>query len=409
METDNSLPWVATYLPFDVAQGILGILIPLYMVQELGATLIDLGTMTFAASALLIPTSIYLGSLPDRHRASKPFILASLLGVSIILYAMSATFNVVLFQLLYVTKELIGYLKGPSTSILIAETYNRGSRSRAIARQGLIEGVGAVIGLGACMLTVNAIGYRTLLAYTAPLVFVSFVFALLTLREPPLHIERNFDRLDRAFGKLEDFSYHLNRDGTIAPSLDGKWRFGRSADMRMFGIGKALFSFAASNAFTTLTVFLLTRAKFTNSTIFAVFQVRSIIGALSYLFVGKIAGSEGERPVLTATFMRIVLVASIPLVLTLPTPANVVAAAILLSLVALSWSIYSVGAEMVAVTYAASGSLGIFDAFASLGGALGNYSGGLIPTLFGFEVLFMISAALFALALLIFYVSLRAG
>jgi len=64
---------------------------------------------------------------------------------------------------------------------------------------------------------------------------------------------------------------------------------------------------------------------------------------------------------------------------------------------------------MVAVTYAASGSLGIFDAFASLGGALGNYSGGLIPTLFGFEVLFMISAALFALALLIFYVSLRAG
>src|SRR4030067_1821518 len=125
METDNSLPWVATYLPNGIAQGILGTLIPLYLGQELGSSLIDLGTMAFTASALLIPTSIYLGSLPDRHKASKPFILASLLGVSIILYFMSAASSVVIFQLLYVTMELVGYLKGPSTSILIAESYNR--------------------------------------------------------------------------------------------------------------------------------------------------------------------------------------------------------------------------------------------------------------------------------------------
>ncbi|MBM3291949.1 MFS transporter, partial [Candidatus Bathyarchaeota archaeon] len=231
MEQDTSIPWILTYFPNGVAQGIIGTLIPLYMVQSLGASLIDVGTMTFAASALLIPASFILGSLPDRHKASKPFILASFLGVSIILYLLTMTSSIIFFQLLYIVLELVSYIKGPSTSILIAESYDRSSRGKAISRQGLIEGIGAVIGLGLCMALVNTLGYRVLLSFCSPLVFLSFVFALLTLREPPLYLERNFDRMDRIFGNLDDLSYQLNSDGTIAPSLDGKWRFGKGANM----------------------------------------------------------------------------------------------------------------------------------------------------------------------------------
>jgi translation initiation factor RLI1 len=67
-----------------------------------------------------------------------------------------------------------------------------------------------------------------------------------------------------------------------------------------------------------------------------------------------------------------------------------------------------VGAEMVTVIYATSGILGLFDALASLREALDNYSCGYIPTVFGFENLFMFSAILFALAFILFYFSLKA-
>ena len=405
MESDNQLPIYITSLPTGIAQGILGTLIPLYLIQSLGASLIDLGVMTFAASALLIPASIILGSLPDKNRASKPYILLSFLVASILLYMMTATTSIFIFQVLYVALELASYLRGPSTSVLIAETFERNKRGAVLARGGFVEGIGAVIGLGLCTLLVSAIGYRNLLLLACPLTLASFIIALLTLRDSPLYIERSLDRFESVVGKMEDFSLHLAADGSITPDFGGDWRFSRSANMRLFGLGRAVFAFAASNAFTTLTIFFLTKANFTSSLIFVVFFVRSVFGALSYLFIDRVFGSNGGASVKLGTLMRVALVLMIPLTLLLPMPYSVIFAAITLSLVAISWSVFSVGYSLVTLIYAQPGSLGLYDAFASIGGALGNYSGGFIPTVFGFEILFIISGILFLVALVLFYLS----
>jgi predicted MFS family arabinose efflux permease len=204
---------------------------------------------------------------------------------------------------------------------------------------------------------------------------------------------------------MEDFSYHLAADGSVIPDFGGDWRFSQSANMRLFGLGRAVFAFAASNAFTTLSIFLLTRANFTSSLIFVVFLVRSVFGALSYLFVNQVFGSNGGASVKLGTLMRVALVLMIPFILLLPMPYSIVLAAIVLSLIAVSWSIYSVGYGLVTLLYAQPGTLGLYDAFASLGGAVGNYTGGLIPTLYGFETLFILSGALFLVALILFYLS----
>ncbi len=399
--------WQIAYIPQAIGAGIIGILIPLYMIQELHASLIDLGTMTFASSLLLIPASLYLGSLPDRYQLSKPFILASFLGVSIILYIMSNVTNVLLFQLLYIAMELVNYIRGPSTTIFIAETYSKKARSRIIARQGFTDSIGAVIGLTVCILTIDTLGYHTLLTYAAPLFLISFILALVTIREPSLYIERNFDRFDRIIDNMDEFSHHLNDQGTFTPDTNGRWSFSGVANMKLFSVGRAIFAFAASNAFNMLSIFLLTKADLSSSMVFIVYQVRSIVGALSYLFVNRIAGTNGSRSVKLGTMIRIVIVSLFPFVLILPKPGSLILAAVLLSMTALSWSIYAVGVETVVILNAAPGSLGFFDAMTSMGGALGNYTGGLIPSLFGFVPLFLFSSILFALALLIFYISLK--
>jgi predicted MFS family arabinose efflux permease len=405
LESDNQLPIYLTYLPNGIAQGILGTLIPLYFVQGLGAGLVDLGAMAFAASALLIPASIYFGSLPDRNRASKPYIMFSFLAASIILYAMTMTTSILLFQILYIALEFASYIRGPSTSVLIAETFEKKKRGAVIAREGFIEGVGVVVGLGLCALFINSIGYVNLLLVACPLTLASFLIALFTLRDSPLYIERSLDRFEGMVDRMEDFSVHLAGDGSIRPDLGGDWRFSRIANMRLFAVGRAVFAFAASNAFTTLSIFLLSRASFTSSTIFLIFLIRSVFGSVSYLFIDRLFGSNGGLSVKLGTIMRVVLVLLFPLTLLLPSPFSIIFAALLLSLIAISWSIYSVGYGLVTMLYAQPGSLGVYDALASVGGALGNYSGGLIPTLFGFETLFILSGVLFLVALILFYLS----
>jgi predicted MFS family arabinose efflux permease len=177
--------------------------------------------------------------------------------------------------------------------------------------------------------------------------------------------------------------------------------------MRLFGLGRAIYALATSNALTALSIFLLKGAKFTSSLVFVVFQIRNVVGALSYLFVDRLVGEKGEGAIKIGTLLRVIVIGLLPVVLWLPMPYSVVAASILISLVALSWSVYSVGVGVITLLYSASGGLGYYDAFASLGGALGNYSGGLIPTLYGFETLFILSASLFALALFLFYLSMK--
>jgi predicted MFS family arabinose efflux permease len=405
MEQKSQLSFYLTFLPNGIAHGIIGTLIPIYMIQSLGASLIDIGVMTFAASALLIPSSIFLGSLPDRTRASKPFILLSLIASSILLYIMSSITSILLFQILYIGLELATYLKGPSTSTLIAESFERNRRGAIIANQGFIESLGAVIGLGLCTILVGVTGYQFLLIITTPLILSSFILGLFTIKDSPLYIERNLDRFDRMVGNIEDLSYHLSGDGSLTPDLDGEWKFSRVANMRLYGIGRAIFAFAASNAFTTLSIFLLTKANFASSLIFLVFLVRNVFGALSYLFVDRVFGGNGGVSVKLGTLMRVLLVLLLPVTLILPMPLSAIFVAIILSLVAVSWSIYSVGYGIVTILYAQSGSLGLYDAFASLGGAIGNYTGGLIPTIYGFEALFIFSGILFAAALVIFYFS----
>ena len=407
MSEGRSSYWFAAFFPNGVALGIIGTLIPLYLVQELKASLVDLGLMMFTASILLIPASILLGSLPDRYKMSKPFILVSFLGVSIMLFLMSMTTSVIVFQALYVVKELFNYLKGPSTSILIAESYERNIRSSMIARQGFIEGLGGIVGLSLCIFTIDTLGYKTLLTLTAPFVLASFILALLIIQEPPLYIERSLDRMDSVIEQMAGLSYRLTDQGTIVSDLSGEWRFGKKHNMSLFALGRAFFAFATSNATATLSIFLLKGAGFTSSLVFVAFQIRSIVGTLSYLFVDRFIGGKGEGAIITGTFIRVIAIGLLPAVIWLPMPFSVLAVSLILSFVALSWSIYSVGVGLITVLHSAPGRLGFYDAVTSLGGALGNYSSGLIPMLYGFETLFLISSLLFALALFLFYMSMK--
>lgn len=405
LDRNPGITWYLAYFPNSIAMGIISVLIPLYLVEELKGSLIDLGIMTFLATVSLIPSSLYLGRLPDRYRRAKPFILASFLGVSLVLFLMSVITNVTIFQLLYVLMNLVAYIKGPSTSVLIAESFERSRWSSVLAKHGFVEGIGGAAGLAFCSFTINQLGYGNLLKLTASLVLASVFLCLLAIHDVPIYVERFLDRLDRLTENIETFSYRLTDSGSLAPN--SQWRFGREPNIALFGLGTAFFAFAASNAFTSLPVYLLVKAKLPISIIFTSFLIRSIFGAISFPVSSKWVSSEGGGIVKLATVIRIILITLFPVTVLLPTPYSAVAITAILSIIAFSWSLYSVGVDIVILRYASSGSLGVYDALTGIGGAVGGLTGGLVPTFFGFEVLFIISSGLFAFALVLFILGLK--
>ena len=391
------------FIPYNVAFGILSTLLPLYLVDELKSTLAELGMMTSIAAAVSIPASIYLGRLPDRYSRSKPFIMISLLGVALVLLLMPLTRSVSIFQLLYVIMTLVNYPSGPSTSVLIAESFERSKWGRALARQSFMEGLAQALGLAICSLSISQLGYVALLRITSPLVLASFVLALVALRDPPLYVERFLGRFERPITDVETLSFNFGSRGTLSPSRRTR-QFNREPKMVLFGFGTVFFAFAASNAFVPLPIYL--RESLSASIVFAIFLVRSLCGTVTYLIVGKAVGS-GTAIVKLATAMRIVLVLLIPVALMLPTPLSFVVVAALLSIVAFSWSLYSLGGDIIKVANAKPGSLGIYDALASAGSAAGSVVGSTIPLLFGYGSLYAVSSGVFAFSLLLFLVGLR--
>jgi len=182
-------------------------------------------------------------------------------------------------------------------------------------------------------------------------------------------------------------------------------RWGEEPRMGLFGIGMTLFALAASNAFTSLPIYLRDRAMLSSSEVFGIFFIRSLVSTFSYLVVSSLVRGGGGRAVKTAVTARAALIILLSVIPALAKPFSVMLALFLLSAVAFSWSLYSLGIDVVTVRHAASGSLGVYDAMASLGSSAGGFIGGAVPAIVGFEPLFVVSSVLFVASLLSFFAS----
>jgi hypothetical protein len=140
-----------------------------------------------------------------------------------------------------------------------------------------------------------------------------------------------------------------------------------------------------------------------------VFLVRNLFASLSYLMAVRSAVDGGERAIKMASLVRIPMTGLLPLTASLTYPYSAVATAALLSIIAFSWSIYAVGVEMLTLSFANPGSLGLYDALSMVGDALGGLSGGVLPGVLGFEAMFLTSSCLFLLSLLTFSIGFKRG
>ncbi|UCH02389.1 MAG: MFS transporter [Candidatus Bathyarchaeota archaeon] len=385
--------WNYSFIFHGIAFGKLPTLVLFSFFGYLNGSLFEFGVMSAFASLFSILSSIYAGRLPEKFGRVKPFILISFLLSGLILFALSQVKEILLFQALYILLEISNSIYIPSTRILIAETYNRTDWSRMFARHNLIVGVSGTIGLALCSLLVSSIDYRTLLLACGPLVLTSFLVAFVVIKDPSMYIERWLSRVSRPIDDMETLSYWLGSKGFhLKPTVN----------MALFGAGTLIFAIATSSAFPSLPFFFNNVIFMSSSVIFAIFMFRSFIGAFSYVVVERwLSKWRDGNAIKIASFARaglVLLIASLALIASFAP----VVAIVVLSAVAFSWSLYSVDRSTIIMDHSPEGSIGVHGALRRIGIVFGNLLSGLIPTMFGFNLLFVLTSALFLISFFIF-------
>jgi len=395
--------WYYAYFPYGIAFGIFSVLSPLYLVEILGGSLFDLGVMISISTLFGIPASILFGRLPDRFGRTKPFILAAFLSLSLLFFLLSEVRSILVFQILYALLTVADTLHPPSTSVLIAESYQKKSWGTAFSRYNFVVGVAQALGLAFCSLFITNVGYRTMLWIGGPLSLASFLIALIVVEEPPLYVERWISRLERPIDEVSSLSYQLDAQSYSPARNSRRIRLEQSPRMFHLGIGFMMFSLAATCAFTSLPVYLTRKAFMLPSVVFTVFLVRSVVGTFSYIIVGRwISGHNGEAAVKAAAGLRVLLVLLLATISLVPIHLSPFIATIILSSLAFSWSLFSVGRSTVIMEYASEGTIGTYDALDGLGSMVGGLLGGAVSAMYSFEILFVAGSAFFALAFLLF-------
>lgn len=312
--------------------------------------------------------------------------------------------SVFLFEILYVLVAVADALHPASTSVLIAESYQKKSWGTAFSRYNFVVGVAQAIGLGACSIFIKDIGYTTLLLIGCPLTLGSFLIALIAVEEPPLYVERWLSRLEKPIDEVSSFSYQLGSRNYYPAGGPRSLHMGDGPQIFRLCLGFTMFSLAGTCAFTSLSIFLTRDVHLLASMVFTVLFFRSLAGTLSYIVIGRwIRGRSGEAAVSTASGLRVFLVLLLTAVPLFSAEMSPIIAAVILSAIAFSWSLFSVGRSTVIMECASEGSLGVYDALADFGGMVGGLLGGIIPAVYGFNILFLLASALFVLTFLLFF------
>jgi predicted MFS family arabinose efflux permease len=390
----KTIPWNWALICHGIAFGMLPPLTMLYF-QSLDGSLLDYSLMVAEATLASAVTSLLAGRLLEQNGRARSLIVFSLLSSALLLFGFTQTPYIQVFQILYICLEASNVIMIPASRLLIAESNPIADWSRVFAQHNLIAGLAGTIGLGACSLLLATTGYGSLLLLCVPLVVTSLVLALVMIREPPAYVERWLDRITRPIDEVNALSYQLNSNG-------GLHQFIRQPTVNMFGFGMGtlIFMIAGSSAFQGLPLYLGTVMSL--SMIFLVLMIRSLCGTFSFLLAGK--WSQTWRccvALKAAALARAIVVLLLPIMVLSPLLAPVISA-VLLSVIAFSWSLYAVDSNMMTLRHGAGGTPGLLEAVRRVGCIVGGICGGVIPAVCGYNVLFIVSSLCFILAFSVF-------
>ena len=398
-----------------MASGLLSVLIPLFIVENLRGTLLDVGVITAGFNLATIPSVILWGMLSDKVDKRKIFIAASFLLTSITLVPLAFTKSILEFLILSVIQAFVFTMHEPATNMLMVELNKREKWDEKIGLYQTVSGVGWSVGLILGAVGVAVYNFSQLMLLSAGLYLATCIASIFLVHDPKVSFDREEISVKRArLGMTERARFHyrwIHRPPNFLGLLQ-KMACGMNSDLGLFNLGVFIFLLSATIVFTAFPIFFLTEVGLGPMLIFGIFFFNSLVSTVSYSWVGVMAERYGDkRFVQIASLSRIILFPLLIFCTILPSNGAILSAIILLGLIGLSWALFNVSSttlslQLVPKTKVGESS-GIYYASTGLGSVLGSFLGGLLPFILwqsqqGIYIFFAAAGILFIFPLYIF-------
>ena len=406
MGRPNGSRWFYSFLPQGIAGGATSPLIPLFA-YALGASLGDVGIIAAATSVASVPAFMLWGSLSDRLKSRKAFLVLGFLGTAVSLLAMGLSFSLPEFYLANLLIGFLGAASAPVGAVLVMETSERKQWPGRLAFISQLTGVGYIVGLsvGVVWLAVGPVllgtvtAMRGLFGIGAALGLLSGLLAGMWLKEPREHLERRSIRLVDNLFRIERVKFLPMR---MLHYLDFRnHRAARlSRPLRAY-LACVFLLFSGFTAFYGFFPILLQQVYgLSESAVFAVYIASQVGSVTAYLRVGRWVQERGSRRTqLYASLGRTVLFPAFLVFVLVPlSPSAILVGLLVLHAgVGLCWALINVsGSTLVSDMAPEDGraeAMGAYNAVQGFGSILGPLLGGFAAEFYGYATGIGVSVA----------------
>lgn len=402
--------WYYSYIPAGIANGSTSLLIILFA-KELGASIGQIGLIAAASSLTSVPAYMLWGSLSDKLRRRKPFVIGGFLGMAVCLLLMGLSGSVPDY---FIANLLFGFLStasAPVATVLVIETSKREEWPRKIAAFSQIGGIGWVAGLvlGAAWLQLEMteipIGeaMRMLFIVGAGLSLLSALNAWRLVKEPEVRItEKPTDFQEHHFITVERLKYmplRMLHFFDIHDMLDRARKFERRLIVYLACIFALLAGFTAFYAI--FPIFLVEQIGLSSSSIFIIYIGAQLASAISYRRVGMLVTNRGsKRTQLIASGTRALLFPSIIAVawVGMPIAAAFLTIIAIHAVIGVCWAMINVSGSVIVSNISddrlRGNAFGAYNAAQGFGSIIGPIIGGIVTQFLGYAFGFLSASAL---------------
>jgi MFS family permease len=393
---------------------------PLYILH-LGGSVVDIGLIATLYNFMLIPASMFWGSMTDRLARRRLFFVIASTGTMVIFLIMYLLPSIAAFAALYGLLALVIGANSTASNLLVMETTEKKNWISSYGRLSLVANTGATLGLAVGFIWSATLPFDALLLFASGSTALSVVLSFFLVPEPELTLESSqlaFHPLgyaSRVYHGMASVVQHLVLTPPSPKEVLRALRATRAGAMT----GKALLFFStffftiASALMNTAYTPFLSEYGVSDSQIFALSLINVATQTLAYRGVGGLIQRFGG---VKAGSYSIIVRAAFYMLMAFAALAFrgfglFVVGTLLFVVIGIAYAIWNASTSVLLFSNlgeARQGNLlGGYAALSNLGTVVGAFLTGYISYYDGFATTFAISAAVMLVSFFVLEASLR--
>jgi MFS family permease len=409
--------WFYAITPYRLGVGLTATLLPLFVVQVLGGSVIDVGYVAALGPLVGVPASVFWGNVSDRMHRRRPFLILGFLGFAgstILLGFASSVGQVVVISMI---GALLSTAVEPVASALVMDRLPEEQWAESFGRFNQIGGWSFVAGLAVGMAWLTMLprmwsmstSMRGLFLVAGGTAFLSLVLLLRSLPESS-SAGRRLSFRPAMVGRLvvaviEQALLHPSRVRFYMPRpsiVAGLRHYLKNALGRYYLATLFLF-FSAALGLVPFPIFLTDVLGASSPQVFFVFLVKAATDALFYMPMGRLVRRRSGIVVLAlASGVRVAILGALTLVaLVRPGTSGLVPVTLVHVLTGVTWAAIAVSGTTVVAALAPKGlegrAMGLYNSVIGLAWIVGSLVGGWVAGSLGYVASFGLAAGMMAL------------